>query len=32
MTNRVNVLGVGVSVLNLRTAVDAIAGAVRARR
>src|SRR5208283_684885 len=32
MTNRVNVLGVGVSVLNLRTAVDAIADAVRARR
>ena len=29
---RVNVLGVGVSVLNLRTALDAIAGAVRARR
>ena len=29
---RVNVLGVGVSVLNLRTAVDAIADAVRARR
>jgi N-acetylglucosaminyldiphosphoundecaprenol N-acetyl-beta-D-mannosaminyltransferase len=32
MTNRVNVLGVGVSVLNLRTAVAAIAGAVRERR
>ena len=32
MTTRVNVLGVGVSVLNLRTAVDAIADAVRARR
>ena len=29
---RVNVLGVGVSVLNLRTALDAIAGAVRERR
>src|SRR5664280_2107417 len=28
---RVNVLGVGISVLNLRTALDAIAGAVRAR-
>jgi N-acetylglucosaminyldiphosphoundecaprenol N-acetyl-beta-D-mannosaminyltransferase len=32
MTNRVNVLGVGVSVLNLKTALDAIAGAIRARR
>jgi N-acetylglucosaminyldiphosphoundecaprenol N-acetyl-beta-D-mannosaminyltransferase len=32
MTTRVNVLGVGISVLNLRTAVDAIADAVRARR
>jgi len=32
MTNRVNVLGVGVSVLNLDTAMDAIAGAVRDRR
>jgi N-acetylglucosaminyldiphosphoundecaprenol N-acetyl-beta-D-mannosaminyltransferase len=32
MTNRVNVLGVGVSVLNLDTAVAAIADAVRARR
>ena len=32
MTNRVNVLGVGVSVLNLETAVAAIAGAARARR
>ena len=32
MTNRVNVLGVGISVLNLRTALDAIAAAVRARR
>ena len=32
MTNRVNVLGVGISVLNLRTALDAIAGAVKARR
>ena len=32
MTNRVNVLGVGISVLNLRTALDAIAGAVRERR
>jgi len=29
---RVNVLGVGISVLNLRTALDAIADAVRARR
>jgi N-acetylglucosaminyldiphosphoundecaprenol N-acetyl-beta-D-mannosaminyltransferase len=32
MTNRVNVLGVGVSVLNLQTALDAIAAAVRERR
>jgi N-acetylglucosaminyldiphosphoundecaprenol N-acetyl-beta-D-mannosaminyltransferase len=32
MTNRVNVLGVGVSVLNLETAVAVIADAVRARR
>jgi|SRR5665213_1327137 len=32
MTKRINVLGVGISVLNLRTALDAIAGAVRARR
>jgi N-acetylglucosaminyldiphosphoundecaprenol N-acetyl-beta-D-mannosaminyltransferase len=32
MTKRVNVLGVGLSVLNLRTALDAIADAVRARR
>ena len=32
MTKRVNVLGVGLSVLNLRTARDAIADAVRARR
>ncbi|HZI31587.1 MAG TPA: WecB/TagA/CpsF family glycosyltransferase [Candidatus Binatia bacterium] len=32
MTNRVNVLGVGISVLNLRTALDAIAEAVRERR
>jgi N-acetylglucosaminyldiphosphoundecaprenol N-acetyl-beta-D-mannosaminyltransferase len=32
MTNRVNVLGVGISVLNLRTALDAIATAVRERR
>ena len=32
MTNRVNVLGVGVSVLNLRTALEAIAAAVRGRR
>jgi N-acetylglucosaminyldiphosphoundecaprenol N-acetyl-beta-D-mannosaminyltransferase len=32
MTNRVNVLGVGISVLNLQSALDAIAGAVRARR
>jgi N-acetylglucosaminyldiphosphoundecaprenol N-acetyl-beta-D-mannosaminyltransferase len=31
MTNRVNVLGVGVSVLNLHTALDAIADAVRTR-
>ena len=32
MTKRVNVLGVGISVLNLRTALDAIAEAVRDRR
>jgi len=32
MTNRVNVLGVGISVLNLRTARAAIADAVAARR
>ena len=32
MTNRVNVLGVGLSVLNLRTALAAIADAVRTRR
>ena len=32
MTNRVNVLGVGISILNLRTARDAIAAAVRERR
>jgi len=32
MTNRINVLGVGVSVLNLETAVAAVADAVRARR
>src|ERR1035437_10628704 len=32
MTKRVNVLGVGISVLNLRTALDASADAVRARR
>ena len=32
MTKRVNVLGVGISVLNLQTALDAIAGAVRERR
>jgi N-acetylglucosaminyldiphosphoundecaprenol N-acetyl-beta-D-mannosaminyltransferase len=32
MTKRVNVLGVGISVLNLRTARDAIAAAVRERR
>jgi N-acetylglucosaminyldiphosphoundecaprenol N-acetyl-beta-D-mannosaminyltransferase len=32
MTKRVNVLGVGISVLNLRTALDAIAAAVRDRR
>jgi N-acetylglucosaminyldiphosphoundecaprenol N-acetyl-beta-D-mannosaminyltransferase len=31
MTKRVNVLGTGISVLNLGTALDAIAGAVRAR-
>lgn len=32
MTKRVNVLGVGISVLNLRTALDAMAAAVRERR
>lgn len=32
MTKRVNVLGVGISVLNLRSALDAIAAAVRERR
>ena len=32
MTNRVNVLGVGVSVLNLQSALAAIADALRARR
>jgi N-acetylglucosaminyldiphosphoundecaprenol N-acetyl-beta-D-mannosaminyltransferase len=32
MTKRVNVLGTGISVLNLRTALDAIADAVRERR
>ena len=32
MTKRVNVLGVGISVLNLRTALDAIAAALRDRR
>ncbi len=32
MTKRVNVLGVGISVLNLGTAREVIAGAVRARR
>jgi N-acetylglucosaminyldiphosphoundecaprenol N-acetyl-beta-D-mannosaminyltransferase len=32
MTNRVNVLGVGISVLNLRTARAALAEAVRTRR
>ena len=32
MTNRVNVLGVGISVLNLRTALTAITAAVRERR
>jgi len=32
MTNRVNVLGVGISVLNLRTALAAIADAVQAHR
>jgi N-acetylglucosaminyldiphosphoundecaprenol N-acetyl-beta-D-mannosaminyltransferase len=31
MTNRINVLGVGISVLNLPAAREAIAGAVRAR-
>jgi N-acetylglucosaminyldiphosphoundecaprenol N-acetyl-beta-D-mannosaminyltransferase len=32
MLNRVNVLGIGISVLNLRTALETIADAVRARR
>src|ERR1700761_2680705 len=32
MTNRVNVLGVGISVLNLQTARAAMAEAIRARR
>ena len=32
MTNRVNVLGVGISILNPGTARDAIAAAVRERR
>ena len=32
MTNRVNILGVGLSVLNLQTALAAIAAAVRERR
>ena len=32
VANRVNVLGVGISVLNLRTALEAIATAVRERR
>ncbi len=32
MTKRVNVLGVGISVLNLQTALAAIAEAVRTRR
>ncbi len=32
MTKRVNVLGVGISVLNLRTALAAVADAVRTRR
>src|SRR5882724_6531432 len=32
MTNRVNVLGVGISVLNLKTALDEIAAAVRGKR
>ncbi|MEI8289241.1 MAG: WecB/TagA/CpsF family glycosyltransferase [Verrucomicrobiota bacterium] len=32
MTNRVNVLGVGISILNLRTALAAVADAVRDRR
>jgi len=32
MTNRVNVLGVGISVLNLKSALDAIAGAIRDKR
>jgi N-acetylglucosaminyldiphosphoundecaprenol N-acetyl-beta-D-mannosaminyltransferase len=31
-SERVNVLGVGISVLNLRTSLEAVAGAVRARR
>ena len=31
-SQRVNVLGVGISVLNLRTALDAIAEVVRTRR
>jgi N-acetylglucosaminyldiphosphoundecaprenol N-acetyl-beta-D-mannosaminyltransferase len=32
MTKRINVLGVGISVLNLQSALDEIAGAIRARR
>ena len=32
MTNRVNVLGVGISVLNLKSALAAIAAAVREKR
>jgi N-acetylglucosaminyldiphosphoundecaprenol N-acetyl-beta-D-mannosaminyltransferase len=32
MTNKVNVLGVGISVLNLQTALEAVAAAVRDRR
>ena len=32
MTNRVNVLGVGISVLNLPSALEAIAGAIQMRR
>ena len=32
MTNKVNVLGIGISVLNLQTALNEIAGAIRARR
>ena len=32
MTKRVNVLGVGISVLNLQTALDEIAAAIREKR